>query len=264
MILKICNEDQNDWDIFLPELLFSYRTLVHKTNKQTPFSVMFGRPFSGIEQPSIDLNNNNESDYEGGLKFITYLRESVISTVKNNVTESQEKQKKQYAKKRKVDSKSDKIKKGDKVLLFNARKSSRKGSKMEKSWKGPYEVHDISDKGVATLTQLDGILLNTKCNIKHLKKYVERDANEIEVTKVSNEYTCIHTVDIKWQQDVLSKCKVPLQLKNCHPEVQRRDVESSSKPSGIVKMKGDGNCFLFEGLVTHWLEIKNSSKKQGT
>jgi hypothetical protein len=39
-----------------------------------------------------------------------------------------------------------KIKKGDKVLLFNARKSSRKGSKMEKSWKGPYEVHDISDK----------------------------------------------------------------------------------------------------------------------
>jgi hypothetical protein len=56
--------------------------------------------------------------------------------VKKNVTESQEKQKKQYAKKRKVDSKSDKIKKGDKVLLFNARKSSRKGSKMEKSWKG--------------------------------------------------------------------------------------------------------------------------------
>jgi hypothetical protein len=49
-----------------------------------------------------------------------------------------------------VDSKSDKIKKGDKVLLFNARKSSRKGSKMEKSWKGPYEVHDISDMGVAT------------------------------------------------------------------------------------------------------------------
>jgi hypothetical protein len=41
--------------------------------------------------------------------------------------------KKQYAKKIKVDSKSDKIKKGDKVLLFNARKSSRKGSKMEKS-----------------------------------------------------------------------------------------------------------------------------------
>jgi hypothetical protein len=39
-----------------------------------------------------------------------------------------------------VDSKSDKIKKGDKVLLFNARKSSRKVSKMEKSWKGPYEV----------------------------------------------------------------------------------------------------------------------------
>jgi hypothetical protein len=41
--------------------------------------------------------------------------------------------------------------------------------------------------GVATLTQLDGILLNTKYNIKHLKKYFERDAHEIEVTKVSND-----------------------------------------------------------------------------
>jgi hypothetical protein len=56
--------------------------MVHKTTNQTPFSVMFGRPFSGIEQPSINLNNNNESDYEGGLKFITDLKESVISTVK--------------------------------------------------------------------------------------------------------------------------------------------------------------------------------------
>ena len=82
MILKICNEDQNDWDIFLPELLFSYRTMVNKTTKQTPFSVMFERPFSGIEQPSINLNNNNESDYVGGLKFITDLRKSIISTVK--------------------------------------------------------------------------------------------------------------------------------------------------------------------------------------
>jgi hypothetical protein len=36
-------------------------------------------PCSGIEQPSINLNNNNESDYEGGLKFITDLRESAIS-----------------------------------------------------------------------------------------------------------------------------------------------------------------------------------------
>ena len=134
MILKICNEDQNDWDIFLPELLFSYRTMVHKTTKQTRFSVMFGRPFSGIEQPSINLNNNNESDYEGGLKFITDLRESVISTVKEKCYRITGKtEKKQYAKKIKVDSKSDKIKKGDKVLLFNARKSSRKGSKMEKS-----------------------------------------------------------------------------------------------------------------------------------
>jgi hypothetical protein len=70
----------------------------------------------------------------------------------------------------------------------------------------------ISNQGVATLTQLDGILLNTKYNIKHLKKYVERDANEIEVTKVSNEYTCIHPVDIKWQHDVLSKCKVSHQV----------------------------------------------------
>jgi hypothetical protein len=40
---------------------------------------------------------------------------------------------------------------------------------------------------------------------------------------------------------------IPSSCVNCHPEVQRRDVESSSKPSGIVKMKGDGNWF-FRGI----------------
>ena len=47
--------------------------MVHKTTKQTPFSVMFGKPFSGIEQPLIDLNNNNESDYEGVLNSLQTL-----------------------------------------------------------------------------------------------------------------------------------------------------------------------------------------------
>jgi hypothetical protein len=47
----------------------------------------------------------------------------------------------------------------------------------------------------------------------------------IFVTSISfasrSTYFFNHPVDIKWQHDVLSKCKVPLQLKDCHPEVQR-------------------------------------------
>jgi hypothetical protein len=33
---------------------------------------MFGRPFSGIEQPSINLNNNNESDYLSEMSWTSY------------------------------------------------------------------------------------------------------------------------------------------------------------------------------------------------
>ena len=76
-----------NWDNFLPELLFSFRTPTQNYKNKSPF-VMFGRECTGI-QTSINLENSDEADMHHS------------SEGKNNVRESQKKQVLQYAKKNK-------------------------------------------------------------------------------------------------------------------------------------------------------------------
>lgn len=36
-------QDEQDWDLQLPTIMFTYRTSIHVTTKATPFSLMFSR-----------------------------------------------------------------------------------------------------------------------------------------------------------------------------------------------------------------------------
>lgn len=123
---------------------------------------MFERECTGI-QTLINLENSDEADMHHAFDEITKIRNTVSSEVKNNVRESQKKQVLQYPRKR--------VKQGDDMMVFNARKFTRKGSKMErkKTWKGPYKVINITEKGVATLEK-KGVPLKVKYKIKLLKK----------------------------------------------------------------------------------------------
>ena len=52
---------------------------------------------------------------------------------------------------------------------------TRKGSKLEKTWLGPYVVTHVTSKGVATMETKDGKPPRTKHNINNLKKYKTRE-----------------------------------------------------------------------------------------
>ena len=59
------------------------------------------------------------------------------------------------------------------VLLKNNKRFDRKGGKFSQKLLGPYTVMNISDKGVATLTNASGVTLKNKCNIVQLKHYIQ-------------------------------------------------------------------------------------------
>ncbi len=42
-LLKLVNEQQNDWDDYLDPVLFAYRTSRQKSTKYSPFEMAFGR-----------------------------------------------------------------------------------------------------------------------------------------------------------------------------------------------------------------------------
>lgn len=42
-LVKLVNDEQNNWDEFLDGVLFAYRTAVQKSTKKSPFEVMYCR-----------------------------------------------------------------------------------------------------------------------------------------------------------------------------------------------------------------------------
>ena len=43
MLASYCNDNQTDWDTYIPIVLFAYRTSVHKTTGETPLRLLCGR-----------------------------------------------------------------------------------------------------------------------------------------------------------------------------------------------------------------------------
>lgn len=104
------------------------------------------------------------------VQFMTNIIENKKTThekAKANITTAQETQKKYYKKRKTANGKKEiKFKIGQKVLLFNARKTTRKGDKLGKTWTGPYEITEIvGTKHVF----LDGKKI--KKSIAHLKPW---------------------------------------------------------------------------------------------
>ena len=93
---------------------------------------------------------------------------------RRNVRKSQEKQKERYDKKIGEETK---LKIGDKVLLKDAAKEKQWSGKLAPKWKGPYYVHKEIGKGAYKLRTLNGKVLKTSHNIKHVKKYYDTTNN---------------------------------------------------------------------------------------
>lgn len=43
MLSTFCHKNQDQWDVFLPQVLMAYRSSVHSSTGQTPNAMMLGR-----------------------------------------------------------------------------------------------------------------------------------------------------------------------------------------------------------------------------
>src|SRR5437762_3201173 len=141
------SERENQWDEYLEQVLFAYRTTKHATTKKTPFFMTYGREaILPIDETDV---SENIAESESILKR-TY---DLI-----NLTEERENVRRNI---------------GDKVLLKDAAKEKQWSGKLALKWKGPYYIHEEIGKGAYKLRTLDGKVLKTSHNVKHIKKYFE-------------------------------------------------------------------------------------------
>eukprot|EP00731_Ephydatia_muelleri_P022608 Em0015g191a len=180
-LLKFVESEQNSWDQFLDAILFSYRVSCQDSTKHSPFYLVYGRqprlpieftmkcpgasercdkPEDGLQQTIIECN----------IKTMVDVRKKALENMK-----AQGRQKVYYDQVHCKDR--EKYKVGTLVLLKNSKKLSKKGSKMEPNWTGPYLIHEVLSKGTYRLSKPNPPfqVLAQKYNMTRLKIFYQKD-----------------------------------------------------------------------------------------
>ena len=139
MLKKIVKEDQKNWDVKLPLVMWAYRSSIQESTGETPNRMMFGRelhlPTDLLFGPCFRNKNieRNES------QFVINLEKNlncIHAHAREKLMESCQRQKKNYD----ITAHGKEIKEGNKVFLHDP--VTRKGlsKKLRNFWTGPFTV----------------------------------------------------------------------------------------------------------------------------
>jgi len=174
-LAKYANNEKNDWDLYIPSVLFAYRTKRHETTRHEPFYLIYGREAIltiefAVQTQRINLpDTKSQEDLMARIRTITGQVEYIREETKDRIHQSQQKQKQRFD--RTIEPLRYRI--GDLVLLF---KSQLRGKqKLEERWTGPYYVHEVLSNGAYKLRTLDDKVLKAPINAERLKIYHPRD-----------------------------------------------------------------------------------------
>ena len=254
VLFTMCAERPNDWDKYLPALLFAVREIPQESLGFSPFELLYGRNARGPMQILRELWSVEETDEHARLtyQYVIDLRERLEKTCKlaqDNVRKLDIKQNAFYDKR----ARSCKFDVGDKVLLLLPSESN----KVLLQWNGPYEVlevvnmmnYKINVKGVVNtypanmlklyvecqnVTSYRSAVIDAHCNVK------SKDHNDPTVQRVivdtvtSNDVRCGDVT----HGDVTSVKDSPSQV-----SISERDEELRAEATGPVRsvMPSRGN-----------------------
>ena len=82
---KRINQQQNNWDEFLDEILFAYRTSIQDSSKYSPFYLMYGRePRLPIDLENLQMTSTeNSTTFEDNLNLVLNSREDALININN-------------------------------------------------------------------------------------------------------------------------------------------------------------------------------------
>lgn len=197
-LLKFVEGEQEQWDLYLDSILFSYRVSKQDSTKYSPFFLVYGRQArlpiefnlkpnhdSGTENQDLNGNDSEAHDSTNDQCHDLELDDCIdaMITVRKkaleNIGVAQKKQKAYYDAKHCKDR--NMYKEGTLVLLKNSRKLSRKGSKLEPNWTGPYRISEVAGKGTFKLCDPNDHkkIMRSLYNMTRQKLYQKREDSKI-------------------------------------------------------------------------------------
>ena len=167
-LVKVLDGNPCDWPNIIEAVLLAHWVSKHNSTKFSLFFFMYNREptlpidvkycLIGIEGNEIEHPFEKET-FDTVLTSAISMRANIHKTAGENICSAQEKQRRDYNRRRQVPNK---IKVAQKVLLKNQRRFDRKGGKFSFKWFGPFTIHSISNKNLCSLLNKDGTLIKTK------------------------------------------------------------------------------------------------------
>jgi hypothetical protein len=138
------NEDQDNWDDWVPYAEYAYNTSVHTSTGYTSFELVYGfkscMPSALQNIPSIQYNYDD---------FVTELKvrlQSIYQIARERLIGRKQKSKEYYDR----NTKENTMTIGDKVLLYDETVRRGRSRKLSSQWLGPYEIISL-DRVNATI-----------------------------------------------------------------------------------------------------------------
>ena len=169
-IAKKVHQSTRSWSELIPEILWSYRTTVHSSTGETPYSLTYGSEailpidITSLSSRLAGINlDDNEHHLRAELDIIEARRE--LALIRSNAAKLAMAQVFDQRVKPK------KIQVGKLVLRNRRFETGTSHHKLQPKWEGPYVVTDEIRPGTYKLATTDGRPLPNPWHAEHLRRY---------------------------------------------------------------------------------------------
>eukprot|EP00111_Clytia_hemisphaerica_P012925 TCONS_00037964-protein len=133
-LAQYTDKHQDDWDKYLPMVLFAYRTSINASRKFTPFMLNYGY------EANLPINTqlqNNDSDFWGLPTYLIWLKKTLSEFWEQSKRNLEASQLVDHQRKFRAEVP---YEEGDLVYVKNQRRIKGKSFKLQRIWLGPYTI----------------------------------------------------------------------------------------------------------------------------
>ncbi|KAL8626013.1 hypothetical protein ACOMHN_012605 [Nucella lapillus] len=208
MLRRLSNEKPEEWDRWIPALLFAYREVPQESTGFASFELVYGRTVRGPMQVLESWIHPEEPEVQTAAEYVVNLRNRIADTcvqAQRALETATTRHKKHFDQR----TKPRQFSVGSKVLMLRPTKAN----KLELEWQGPFVVTE-------RVGQADyKIEVRGKDRLYHanlLKQFIERDAGGAVATVV------IDDTEPEWEDTATTTRDIPvipLEASECYKDV---------------------------------------------